>query len=387
MARNLFMRTPQQWRATAVNCYCLGRIIFNIKSLSLYEMRTIENSESDMFRFFEMTPDLVCIAGKDGFFRKVNNAVIKKLEYSEEELFAQPISSFIHPEDKERTGERRSQLLNGSALMNFDNRYISKTGKIIWLHWTSIYLPEKEVVFALAKDVTERKQIEKKTEENYKKFKGLAIHFKTHIEKDRKYFAFELHEELAQLASAINFDIDGVINSSPQLPEAAKHRLEKASAISQLLLKKIRKLSFRISPNTLDHLGLDETLQWLCKDFTNVTEIPCRFESNYSEHELTQEIKIDFFRICQESLNNVMHHSQATLVKIIIEQVGDEICLLIIDDGKGFNIKEEKKLSGLINIRELATSINGELNVESAPGKGTEICVRIKKHTMINANS
>src|SRR5688572_30739850 len=127
-----------------------------------------------MTPFFEMTPDLVCIADKDGYFKKVNRSVIKKLEYSQEELFSKPISSFIHPDDKEITRLKRQELINGNELINFQNRYITKRNKIIWLDWTSVYFPENEVVFAIAKDVTERKETEKEIEEKYVKFKSLA---------------------------------------------------------------------------------------------------------------------------------------------------------------------------------------------------------------------
>src|SRR5688500_12547546 len=134
--------------------------------------------ELEFFPLFQKTPDLVCIADKAGFFKIVNDAVIEKLGYSEEELFSKPISSFIHPEDKELTSIRRSELLSGKALLNFQNRYVTKTGAIIWLHWTSIYFPDKEIVFAIAKDITEIKLIEKEVEEKYRKFQNLAIHFK-----------------------------------------------------------------------------------------------------------------------------------------------------------------------------------------------------------------
>lgn len=81
----------------------------------------------------------------------------------------------MHPEDREPTAYHRTKLLEGTALINFENRYVSKNGKVIWLHWTSTYIPDKEVVFAIAKDVTQKK-IEKEIEENYKKFKRLATH-------------------------------------------------------------------------------------------------------------------------------------------------------------------------------------------------------------------
>ncbi|MGZ5191664.1 MAG: PAS domain S-box protein, partial [Flavisolibacter sp.] len=77
-----------------------------------------------MSPFFEMTPDLVCIADKEGYFKKINHSVIKKLEYTREELFARPISTFIHPDDKDITRSTREEMLNGTALINFQNRYI-----------------------------------------------------------------------------------------------------------------------------------------------------------------------------------------------------------------------------------------------------------------------
>ena len=103
------------------------------------------------------------------------------------------------------------------------------------------------------------------------------------------------------------------------------------------------------------------------------------FENAYDEANLTREIKIDFFRICQESLTNIMYHAQASNVKISIEDIGDKICLAIIDDGKGFDIDQQKQTPGLISMRERAASINGQLTIQSEIGEGTRVCVAIAK--------
>ena len=329
--------------------------------------------------FFEMTPDLVCIAGKDGFLKKVNAAVIDKLGYTEEELLANPIDSFIYPADKDLTRNQRAELLNGKVLLNFENRYVKKTGEIIWLEWTSIYFSDDEIVFAIAKDVTQRKQMEQEVEEKYKKFKSLATHFKTSIEEDRKYLAVELHEELAQLASVVKMDVDWIRIKVPTLSESEKNRIEHASVIADLLITTIRRISFSISPNMLEEIGLNATLKWHCKEFSILNGIPCRFESGYEEANLTLEIKIDFFRICQESLTNIMYHAQASNVTVSIEEDSDKICLIIIDDGKGFAIDQQKQTAGLIRIRERTASINGQLTIQSEIGEGTRVCVTIAK--------
>ena len=342
-------------------------------------MTRIKDPKTEMFAFFEMTPDLVCIAGKDGYFKKINPAVINKLEYTEEELYARPISSFIFEEDTELTSVQRAELLNGKPLLNFQNRYITKKGKIVWLEWTSVFVPDKEIVFAIAKDITTRKLVETEIEEKYKKFKGLATHFKTSVEKNSKYLAVELHEELAQLACVVKMDIDWISTNEPHLSEGSKKRMQHAQAVSDLLVKTIRKISFSISPAMLDDIGFNAALEWHCKEFSLLNGISCAFNSSCKESALTHEMKLDFFRICQEALTNVMYHAQAKTVTITIEDRGNAICLSITDDGKGFDIKKQKHKFGLVNIRERTTSINGELIIDSAIGKGTRILVTVAK--------
>ncbi len=326
-----------------------------------------------------MTPDLVCIAGRDGYFRKVNRAVMEKLGYTENELMSRPIDSFMHPQDKQVTLHKRAELLNGKSLLNFQNRYVTKSGTILWLEWTSIYFADSAVVFAIAKDISERKRIELETEEEYRKFKSLTSHFKSSMEEDRKYLAKELHEQLAQLASVLKMDIEWLKNHESELPPAYTHRIEHASVVSQLLITTIRRLSFSISPNMLEHLGLNATLEWYCKEFSVLTGIPCTFEGNYDPGRLTDETRVDLFRICQESLNNILTHAQAGLVKIIIENLGDQVQLTILDDGRGFEPGQQKRQSGLVRMRERAASIDAELTIRSEPGKGTAVSVRLPK--------
>lgn len=336
-------------------------------------------NEIGLSDFFDLTPDLVWIAGKDGFLKKVNHAVIEKLGYTEEELYASPITTFIYPGDVEMTVLNRAKLHKGEVLHNFCNRYVSKTGNIIWLEWTSVYIADKETVLAIAKDITARKKIEKEVEEQYNKFKGLTTHFKSHIEKDRKYFAYELHEEVAQLAAAVKLDISWVVANVPGLPASSKSRIENAELLSELLIKKIQRIAFSISPNMLGLFGLNDTLKWLINEFTILNGIHCSFETEYDEGSLTKEMKIDFFRICQEALTNITDHAEASNVKISIEDVGNKIQLSIIDNGKGFDIDQKKQTSGFSNMHGRAASINGSLIIQSEPGKGTTVCLVIEK--------
>ncbi|MCC5906724.1 MAG: PAS domain S-box protein [Balneolaceae bacterium] len=110
--------------------------------------------------FFDLSHDLLCIAGFDGYFRKVNPAVCNVLGYTEEELLSKPISYFQHPDDKEITRRTRAPILHGKPLTNFENRYITKQGDVVWFAWTSIPVEDEELIYAIAKNITHKKRHE-----------------------------------------------------------------------------------------------------------------------------------------------------------------------------------------------------------------------------------
>lgn len=123
-----------------------------------YLRMTYEFSQYDIL--FDLTPDLICIAGFDGYFKKVNPAVQQLMGYSYEELYANPIHHFIYQGDKESTASLRSELLKATPLVNFENRYVTKSGEIVWLSWTSQPVEESKLIFAIAKNITHIKEHE-----------------------------------------------------------------------------------------------------------------------------------------------------------------------------------------------------------------------------------
>ncbi len=334
------------------------------------------SGKSFLFDVFEQTLDLVCIVDKKGWFLEVNPAVLHTLEYSKEELFSDLVSSRIHPDDRERTREARSRLLENEPLLNFQNRYLTKDGRTIWLQWTSVYIPEKEVVFAIAKDITTKKKADIETEENFKKYKELTNHFKQFVEKDRQFFAAELHEELGQLATVIKMDLEWFSSLHINLDPQSKKRMEQGMNTVQLLINRIRRLSYSINPSQIDELGLDEVLQSLCREFAALTGIKSEYSGSFDEDILTREIKLDLYRICQEALSNVMKHSHATEVSVRLVQKKKKIELIVRDNGEGFD-HENKQTFGLKNMRGRMASINGEFAIKSKKARGTTVSVSV----------
>jgi len=131
---------------------------------SLIDRPIMNDSDSknsfDLEKFFELSPDLLCIAGYDGYFKKINAAVSKTLGYTKEELFEKLIIDFVHIDDREETLRTRKLIRNNDPLLRFENRYITKNNEIVWLTWTSMTIESEKVIFAIAKDITYRKKLE-----------------------------------------------------------------------------------------------------------------------------------------------------------------------------------------------------------------------------------
>lgn len=339
----------------------------------------LNESAFELMPFFEITPDLVCIASKEGFFKKVNRAVIEKLGYTEEELFAKPVFNFMHPDDRERTATQRQKLLEGSPMINFQNRYIKKTGELIWLDWTAIYFPDKELVFAIAKDITDRRLKEQQLQAKYEQFRSLALHFKTSLEKDMKNLSVELQEDLAQLAAVIKIDLQWVLRWESDLPSSVIQQLEHAAQALDKMLVTIRRMSFALSPSMIHDIGFYETLQWYCSEFSVLHNIPCRLTGNTLAKSLSKEVKLDLFRVVQDALTNIVQHSGATSVIVELKEEDQNFVLYITDNGNGFSIGHETKGAGMKNMKERAVSFGGSFHITSGAGYGTSIRVMIPK--------
>src|SRR5439155_606662 len=101
-----------------------------------------------------------CIAGLDGRFKRVNPAVVRTLGYSEEELLSRPFLDFVHPDDLERSTRVAEALCRGEEAVQFENRTMCRDGSSRWLEWNTQPLPEKGLVFCVARDVTDRRLAE-----------------------------------------------------------------------------------------------------------------------------------------------------------------------------------------------------------------------------------
>ncbi len=117
-------------------------------------------AQDELDRFFTLSIDMLCVAGFDGLFKRVNPAWRRTLGYTEAELVGHPFMDFVHPDDREATKRAAARLAEGKEIVYFENRYLHKDGTLRWMLWTSTPYLEQRVIYAAARDITERKAAE-----------------------------------------------------------------------------------------------------------------------------------------------------------------------------------------------------------------------------------
>ena len=191
-------------------------------------------------------------------------------------------------------------------------------------------------------------------------------------ENERRRIIKELHDGVGQMLTAIRMQIDR-LESENEIKDEIKSQINEAVA-------EVKRISYHVMPQAIVDFGLEAALKGLCdtiKKFSNLT-IDFRYIRE-CEHTLDFEISIAVFRIAQEGLNNIIKHAAATHVDLHILDKEDEIYFILEDDGKGFNEMEmvNNSGSGLKNIKERVTLLDGSIQIQSAPGKGTSIEIHI----------
>lgn len=125
-----------------------------------------KQAEEERDRYFTLSADMMCVAGFDGYFKQVNPAFETTLGYTPLELTSQPWLDFVHPDDQAATVAEGKKLSVGAVTLYFENRYRCKDGSYRWLSWTAVPVVPEQRIYAVARDTTERRQVEEQIREN-----------------------------------------------------------------------------------------------------------------------------------------------------------------------------------------------------------------------------
>lgn len=255
-------------------------------------------------------------------------------------------------------------------------------GLLLSLVVTRVSLRHAEHLEALA----ERQYAE--TEHTRAELKRLSVRLLELEEEGKRQLSRELHDEIGQSLALLQIEISHALanlrrgdSTGAGADGGLREHLGRARELAERTVQTIRNISLLLRPALLDDLGLTPALQFQLEDFLRRSGIACDFIEEGVADDLPDYVKTCVYRVVQEALHNCEKHAAAARVSVSVQQVPGSLVAEVRDDGRGFVYSEQEMPSsaglGLLGMRERASMAGGSLSVDSAPGRGTRITLRI----------
>jgi PAS domain S-box-containing protein len=237
---------------------------------------------------------------------------------------------------------------------------------------------DRTAQLASANDALEREVRERRLAEQ--QIKALFRRLISTQEEERRRIARDIHDQVGQQMTALRMHLEA-LRARTENDLGIGAQVERTQRLAEELDQSIDFLTWQLRPSTLDHLGLAASLRGLVRGWAERFGIIAEFESSAPDMRLSPDVETNLYRIAQEALHNVVKHSQARTVSVLLSRRGYYAILVIEDDGRGFETAELAAAGGagfgLVSMRERATLVGGELEIDSTPGAGTSIFVRV----------
>ena len=288
----------------------------------------------------------------------------------------------VHPDDRAMVAAKFGILATGKRLQA-EYRILRPDGEIRWVEiygkgiFANTGVPLRYL--GVAYDITERREVEDKLHRSEDQLRALTARLQTAIESERLRIAQELHDQLGQALTCIKMDLDWIVRKHGTGDEIWVSMVHDAMSVVDTNIALVRRLSTELRPQLLDSLGLRAAIQWDLDQFQRRSGVRCVVRVSKVSLDLPNEKKIAIFRIFQEAMTNIARHASAKNICVELERAGDEAVLTIKDDGLGFSTElvEQMPSLGLLGMRERALVMGACFHLESMPGQGTTIILRV----------
>jgi PAS domain S-box-containing protein len=340
--------------------------------------RELRRSEERFRTLADFTYDWEYWLNPEGHYVYVSPSCERITGYRADEFQQDPglLETIIHASDQRAVAEHlRSEPIEGSVVHPIQFRIITRTGEERWLEHVCqpVYGSQGKYLGRRGsnRDITERKRAERALEEQTKE-KAVAA--------ERTRLARELHDSVTQALYSVTLYAEATrLALLADKQDVATENLGELHNMAREAMVDMRMLIFELHPPVLEEEGLVAALQ------ARLAAVESRVRMQTSirvegERRLPLLLEEQMFRIALESLNNVIKHAAAQQVTVDLSFEDDGACLEIIDDGVGFDpaVARGSGGMGLLGMEERVQRIGGTLAIESAPGRGTTVRVKIR---------
>lgn len=332
------------------------------------------------FKFALDVSSIVAITDKDGNITYVNDKFCEIAKYTRLELIGQNhriVNSKYHPQDFFR--DLWDTILAGKVWQG-EIRNRAKDGAYYWVHSTIVpFLTEKGKPYqfvVIHNEITQRKELEEA-------LSSLPQRIIAAQESEREWISREIHDDLGQSLATLKMLIQSGFQDHSLNIVNQKKTFQKTVQYLDGIITKTRNLAAGLRPSTFEVLGFKASLRSLINNFRSDKRIKVRVRMSALDGIKFKGEAINFYRIIQEVLTNILSHAQAHSVQIIFLRQAEWLIARITDDGKGFVVENPCLNSsaqgglGLSTMQERATLLGGKLKISSAPNQGTVITLTV----------
>lgn len=387
-------------------------IIHDITERKLAE-EALRQSESKYRSLLEQAADGIHTYDLNGNFIEVNPKLCEMLGYTREELLRLNVKSLIPAEDIDLAPLRFDELSDGKTVMS-ERRVRRKDGTLLVVEISGNVLQDG-IFQAIVRDIAERKRVEeelrnargeleRRVEERTAELAAANEALKAEAlerergederkellrqllgaqEEERRRIARELHDQMGQHLTALTWGLKA-LDISEREATAARERLRRLQELTEELAQQVHTLAWQLRPTALDDLGLQTAIHNYVEQWAKESQLVVELQtSGIDNQRFAPHLETNVYRIVQEALTNVLKHAGAERVSLSLEQRLDQLFVIVEDNGRGFDVEavitapvKERRL-GLLGMQERVAQVGGMLNLESTPGVGTLVMVRI----------
>jgi PAS domain S-box-containing protein len=340
----------------------------------------LRKSEEKYRQFYEDAPLGYQSLDASGNFLDVNKEWLNILGYSKEEVIGRFFADFVDHESLDTFVQNFPRFKDGGKTRATEFEMIKKDGSHVTVSFDGNVEYDLEGHFkrthCIMHDITDRKQAQEKLFDYQEKLKALASQMSVIEERERHRLATDLHDQIGQSLVMSKMKLDS-LRESISSGESTDILGEVCDCLGNVI-RDTRTLTFDLSSPILYELGFETAVtEWLDEQIREKHGIQTEFRDDGQPKPLDNDISALLFRNVRELLINIVKHAKARKVKVSVSKVDEQICVVIEDDGVGF---EPAKIGsntgfGIFSIRERLEQLDGHLEIESEPGRGSRFAM------------
>jgi len=367
---------------------CLFLVFFVLRPLArnMKEMEggeaTLASAKSRLREMLLRLPVLVWTTNKELQFTSAEGSGYRFFNMLPDQILGKSLYEYFEVNDPEFYPIKMHQRVLRGESVRYDFEWM---GHIFDTTLTPLYNDGGQIdgVLGMAINVTEQRKSESALRESEARLRELTLHMTRIAEEERKTLARELHDRVGQSLSAVNINLNIIKNALPGIrDEDLEKRLLDTMDLVREVTAGIRNVMCDLRPEVLDDYGLVPALRWYGEQFSKRTGLEVEVMGHEDIGGFDPELETTLFRIFQEAMTNVAKHAGARKIRVGAERDGETFRMSISDDGQGFEEEKIRKVGGptygLLGMRERARAIGARIQIESSPGKGTRVIVKMK---------